>query len=84
MKHLSNFGSLSVGRDAAQRTLITEMEHLVLILNAEIASEEQQARIFDRSQSEYPILARGLAARRDNLLDTIAELKRRLPVIEVA
>jgi hypothetical protein len=34
--------------------------------------------VFDKSQVEYPMLARTLAARRDNLKDTIAALEKRL------
>jgi len=52
---------------------------------------KERARIFDRSDAAYPILARSLAARRGNLLDTVAALKERLlnldraePVAEVA
>ena len=38
----------------------------------------------DRSDPAYPILARALAARRDNLWDTIAALEQRLATIKVA
>jgi hypothetical protein len=48
----------------------------------DIATEEERARISDRSNSAYPILARTLAARRDNLRDTIAALEQRLTTIK--
>jgi hypothetical protein len=46
------------------------------------STEEERARISDRSNSAYPILARTLAARRDNLRDTIAALEQRLTTIK--
>jgi hypothetical protein len=55
---------------------------LVQILNVDIAAEEQEAGISDPSNPEYPILARNLAARRDNLLGTMAALQQRLSTIE--
>jgi hypothetical protein len=51
------------------------------MLNSDIAAEEERAQVFDRSQPEYPILARMLAARRHNLTGTIAALERRLAAI---
>jgi hypothetical protein len=60
------------------RTLIADIERIVQILNSDIAAEEEQARIFDPSQVEYPMVARALAARRDNLRGTIAALEQRL------
>jgi hypothetical protein len=39
--------------------------------------------VSDRSDPTYPILARALAARRDNLRDTIAALEQRLATIKV-
>jgi len=47
-------------------------------IDSDIAAEEEQAGVFDPSQAGYPILARTLAARRDNLKQTIAALERRL------
>ena len=60
--------------------MIGELDRSVELLNADIAAEENRVWIFDRSDAAYPILARGLAARRDNLMDTIDELKKRLPL----
>jgi hypothetical protein len=66
-------------REARQtRTLIADIERIAQILNSDIAAEEERARLFDPTQAEYPILARTLAARRDNLRDTIAALEQRL------
>ena len=57
------------------RTLVADIERVIYILDSDIAAEEEQARVSDRSQAEYPMLARALAARRDNLQDTVEALK---------
>jgi hypothetical protein len=58
--------------------LIADIDRIVQILNSDIAGEEEQAGVFDRSQVEYPMLARTLTARRDNLRHTVAALQQRL------
>jgi hypothetical protein len=79
MIHKLHFGSATPAREALQtKTLIADIRRIVQILDSDIAAEEEQARIFDRSQVEYPMLARTLAARRNNLMDTIAALEQRL------
>ena len=79
MKHQYHFESLIVWREATQtKTLIADIDRIVQILNADIAAEEEQAGIFDCSRPEYPVLARALAARRNNLKETIAALEQRL------
>lgn len=78
MKHQRHFET-TASREAAQtRTLIADLDRIVQILNSEIAAEEKQAGVFDHLQAEYPMHARELAARRDNLADTIAALEQRL------
>jgi hypothetical protein len=79
MKHQRHFGSATPSREAVQtRSLIADIDRIVRILDSDIAAEEEQARVFDPSQAGYPMLARTLAARRDNLRETIAALERRL------
>jgi hypothetical protein len=79
MKHQRHFETRDRSREALQtRQLIADIERVVQILNSDIADEEEKASIFDRSQAEYPMLARTLAARRDNLQGTIAALKKRM------
>lgn len=79
MKHQHHFESAIQPREAAKtRTLIADIDRIVQILDSDIAAEEERARIFDCSQVEYPMLARTLAARRDNLRVTIAALEQRL------
>ena len=70
-------------REAAQiRTLIVDLDRIVQILNFDIAAEEELAQISDRSCVTYPLIAKTLVARRDNLRNTIAELELRLATIK--
>jgi hypothetical protein len=79
LKHQRHFELGNRSREALRtRTLIADIDRIVQILNSDIAAEEEQARVFDRSQVEYPMLARTLTARRDNLRHTIAALQQRL------
>jgi hypothetical protein len=62
-------------REAAQiRTLIADLDRIVQVLTCDIATEEERTRVFDRSDAMYAILARTLAARRDNLRGTMLRL----------
>jgi septation ring formation regulator EzrA len=82
MKHKRHFDNGAVSREALQtRILIADIGRVVQIIESDIAAEEQQTGVFDRCQVEYPILARNLAARRDNLKGTIAELEKRLSAV---
>src|ERR1700709_2548801 len=58
------FDNRDSSREALQtRTLIADIDRVVQILNSDIAAEEQQACIFDRSLAEYPTHARPLLPR---------------------
>jgi hypothetical protein len=80
MKHKRHIeASTTALREARQtRTLIADIDRIVQILNIDIAAEEEQAWAFDPTLAEYPMLARTLTARRDNLRATIAALEQRL------
>jgi hypothetical protein len=79
MKHQRHFDYGSRSREALRaRSLIADIDRVVQILDSDIAAEEEKAGVFNRSQAEYPMLARTLAARRDNLKGTIAALEKRL------
>jgi hypothetical protein len=81
MKHQHHFGSANdvALRDVARiSALISNIDRHVRILDCDIAAEEERARVSDRRDAAYPILARTLAARRNNLRDTIAALETRL------
>jgi hypothetical protein len=82
MKH-SRIGNESALREAPQiRTLISDLDRIVQILNCDIATEKERVRVFDRSDVTYPLLASTLAARRANLRDTIAVFEQRLATIK--
>jgi hypothetical protein len=86
MKHQRDFKRVSdvALREAAQvSALISDLDRTIQILDCDVANEEERARVSDRSDPAYPILARALAARRDNLRDTIAALEKRLATIKV-
>jgi hypothetical protein len=82
MKHQRHFERATAARGALQiGELIADLDRIVHMLNSDIAAEEEWAQVFERCQPEYPIRARMLAARRDNLMSTIAALERRLAAI---
>jgi hypothetical protein len=79
MKHQRHFEHGDRSREVLQtRSLIADIDRVVQIIDSDIAAEEENASVFDKSQAEYPMLARTLAARRDNLRGTIAALEKRL------
>jgi hypothetical protein len=56
-------------------TLIGNLSRKVTILSADIAHEEARAGVRDVLDPTYPVLARSLGVRRDNLMETIALLQ---------
>lgn len=67
-------------REAAQiRTIAAEFEKAIQLLEFDIATEENRARIVDPTNFAYPTAARALRTRRENLKATITALKARLP-----
>jgi hypothetical protein len=85
MKHQRHFeiANATALREAAViRTMMDDLNRTVRLLECDVATEEEHARIFDRSNSAYPILARTLAARRDNLRGTITALEQRLTAVK--
>jgi hypothetical protein len=86
MRHQRHFDtSEAAQREAVKiRKMIGDLDRIVQLLNCDITTEEERARIFDRSDAAYPILARVLAARRDNLTDTITSLEKRLSTLDQA
>jgi hypothetical protein len=79
MKQQVRFKRAAADREATQtRTLIADLYRIVAILDADIAAEEEQVGVVDLTRPEYPLLARKLRARRDNLLETVGQLRQRL------
>jgi hypothetical protein len=82
MKHPYHFGNpnyAALKETAKVRALMGDLDRTVRLLERDIATEEERARVSDPFNAAYPILARTMAARRDNLKETIRELERRLP-----
>ena len=86
MKHQRHFDtSEAAQREAVKiRKMISDLDRSVQLLNCDIAIEEERARISDQSDVAYPILARMLATRRDNLKETIIALEQRLSKVDQA
>lgn len=86
MKHQRHFDTAEAEqREAVKiRKMIGDLNRSIQLLNCDIASEEERAGISDRSDVAYPILARMLALRRDNLRDTISALEQRLSKLDQA
>jgi hypothetical protein len=61
------------------RALVADLHVRVQFLDTDIHNEEQRTGIFDVAIIAYPVLARNLRARRDNLLATIRVLESHLP-----
>jgi hypothetical protein len=86
MKHQPHFDT----RESTQREailiwrMIADIDRNVRLLDCDITTEEELAGISDRSDAAYPILARMLATRRDNLNDTITALEQRLANLDQA
>jgi hypothetical protein len=77
-RHFERASNVALKEMAHISTMISDFDRVVRILDCDIATEEERVRISDRSDAAYPMLARTLAARRDNLRDTIAALEQRL------
>jgi hypothetical protein len=77
-RHIDANVATALREETRTRELIADIDRVVQILNSDIAAEEVQAEIFDPGKPEYPMLARALTARRDNLRGTIAALEKRL------
>lgn len=62
-------------------TLLRDLNRAVATLEADIAAEEARARVSDPADVAYPMLARVLAVRRQNLQTTIALFEQRLATL---
>jgi hypothetical protein len=82
--HFGNATSASLAEMARVSALISDLDKRAQLLECDIAAEEERARVFNRSDVAYPIAARILAVRRDNLKATIATLERRLATLQGA
>jgi hypothetical protein len=60
------------------QALLADLERRLALIGADIAEEEDQTKLYDLAQPSYSTLARNLRSRRDNLVATIAVLRRQL------
>jgi hypothetical protein len=86
MKHQRHFDTREAAYHEAIQIwkMIVDIDRNVRMLDCDIATEEERIGISDRSDVAYPILARTLATRRDNLKDTISALEQRLSGLDQA
>jgi hypothetical protein len=87
MKHQRHFeipNATALREAAVIRSIMDDLNRTVRLLECDVATEEERARIFDRSDSAYPMLARTLAARRENLRGTMTVLEQRLTTVKAA
>jgi hypothetical protein len=66
------------------RSLVADLHSQVQFLDQGIRDEEKRTGILDTANVAYPILARTLRARRENLLATIRVLESRAAETEIA
>jgi hypothetical protein len=64
--------------------LIADLSRQVQLLNYDLHEEEKRTGSFDVSDIAYPMLAKNLRARRDNLRVTIALLESQLAATDIA
>jgi hypothetical protein len=74
--HFGNATSASLAEMARVNALISDLDKRAQLLECDLAAEQERARVFNRSDATYPIAARTLAVRRDNLRATIAALEK--------
>ena len=68
--------TLDIGR---LTKMIDDMRRIIASLDTEIELEENHARVHDQSHYTYPITAKTMRQRRNNLMLTIAALEAKLP-----
>jgi hypothetical protein len=81
LHHSGNYQETTLKQDAVIGGMLNDLCRTIQILDIDISTEEERARVFDVRDPAYPILARTLTARRDNLKVTVASLERRLRMI---
>ena len=66
------------------RALVADLQLRIEVLDTDIHNEEQRTGVFDVDNVAYPILARNLRIRRDNLRATIKVLESHLAETDLA
>ena len=83
--HCFRSASRTAVQDARRvKTMIGDLTRAVKFLDFDIAAEEVRVQIYDQTNADYPMLARTIAARRENLKLTISVLEARLASLNAA
>jgi hypothetical protein len=77
-RHFEIGNEAAVQQLAQISTMIADFDRTLQILDCEISTEEERAQVRDPTDIAYPILARAMRIRRDNLKVTIGLLEQRL------
>ena len=64
------------------QAFIADLQWRIQLISSDIADHEQQTGVFNVTNVRYPLIAKGLRERRDNLVATIATLEARLREID--
>lgn len=75
--HFGNLNNTAVAETGIE-ALIVDLRRRTQLLEDDIAAEEKRARVINQSDAAYPLAARILAVRRENVKATIAMLEKRL------
>jgi hypothetical protein len=67
--------SRELNRASLATSLAFELEQVAALLQSALAEEEGKAKVKDPADPQYPMLARSLRTRHDNLQRTISSLK---------
>jgi hypothetical protein len=81
LHHSGNSQDTALKQAAVIGGMFKDLDRTIQILDNDISTEEERVRIFNVCDRAYPILARTLAARPDNLKVTVAALEQRLQMI---
>jgi hypothetical protein len=84
MQLISRFETHDLRATVKLRALVADLQLRSELLAADIHDEEQRTGIFDVTHVTYPVLARNLRTRRDNLLATIRVLESHLGETDMA
>jgi ribosomal protein L10 len=82
LHHSGTAQETALRQAAVIQGMVADLERTIRILNIDISAEVQRVGVLDTSDPAYPILARTLGARRDNLKLTVAALVARLMAID--
>jgi hypothetical protein len=81
---IGNSGITTIRDVLVIQTMLEDLQRSVRILDCDIATEEAAGSVSNATDPRYPLLARTLVTRRDNLNSTIRALRERLGQLTAA